>query len=122
MTVVTCIDVAHDLSGLAEGSLMLSPRAQRHVEQCLRCQTDLVQYRKLLKTLRFLRTELLDPAPGLVPGVLAAIEAAATKHAVRASLGGRRGVYLGGIAAATAAGAAGAIVLATRSRRLRPAS
>ena len=121
MSVVTCADVADQLSDIAVGAGNPTVRERRHVEHCLRCQADLVQYRRLLKTLRFLRTELLDPAPGLVPDVLAAIEVAATKQAARGNLSGRRTVYLGGLAAATAAGAGAAIVLAARSRRLRPA-
>ena len=35
---------------------------------------------------------------------------------------GHRAAYLGGLAAATAAGAAGAIVFASRARKLRAAS
>ena len=33
---------------------------------CLRCQAELAQYRKLLRALRALRTEVLEPAPGLL--------------------------------------------------------
>ena len=39
--------------------------------QCLRCQAELVQYRKLLRALHDLRTEVLEPAPGLLAEVLA---------------------------------------------------
>ena len=62
---------------------------------------------------------MLEPAPGLLAEILASVEAAGERHAVRSLLTGRRVAYLGGLAAATAAGAAGAIVLATRSRRRR---
>ena len=34
--------------------------------RCLRCQADLVHYRRLLRTLRTLRTDVLEPAPGLL--------------------------------------------------------
>jgi hypothetical protein len=78
-----------------------------------------VQYRKLLRALHAMRTEVLEPAPGLVSDLLAALEEAGEKHAVRSMLSGRRVAYVGGIAAATAAGAAGAIVLASLSRRNR---
>ena len=80
--------------------------ARRHVEQCLRCQAELVQYRKLLRALRTLRTEVLEPAPGLLAEILAHLEEAGERHAVRSLLSGRRVAYLGGLAAATAAGAA----------------
>jgi len=51
--------------------------------------------------------------------VLAALEEAAERQAVRGLLSGRKVAYVGGIAAATAAGAAGAIVIAALSRRGR---
>ena len=90
---------------------------RRHVETCLRCQAELAQYRKVLRTLHQLRTELLEPAPGLLPDILVALEAAGERGAMKYLLTGRRAAYLGGIAAATAAGAAGAIVLASRRHR-----
>ena len=114
-----CHAVAEELSSAASDGAALSPATRRHVESCLRCQADLVQYRRLLRTLRSLRTEVLEPAPGLLPEILATIEEAGERHAIRAALHGRRAAYIGGIAAATAAGAAGAIVLASRNSRAR---
>jgi hypothetical protein len=78
-----------------------------------------IQYRKLLRALHAMRTEVLQPAPGLLPEILASLEAAGERRAVRSVLTGRRVAYLSGLAAATAAGAAGAIVLASRSHRRR---
>ena len=53
------------------------PRAGRaHVEQCLRCQAELVQHRRVLRAMRSLRHEVLEPAPGLLPDLLAALEEA----------------------------------------------
>jgi len=72
--------------------------------------------------MRSMRTEVLEPAPGLLADVLATIESAGERHAIRSLLSGRRVAYLGGLAAATAAGAAGAIVYTTRTRRARLAS
>jgi hypothetical protein len=115
-----CATVARSLPGVADGTTALPPAAQGHVEQCLRCQAELVQYRKLLRAMRAMRTEVLEPAPGLLAEVLAGIEAAGERRAVRALISGRAVAYLGGLAAATAAGAAGAIVLAHRSRRRMP--
>jgi len=59
-----------------------------------------------------------------LPDILAALEEAGEKRALRELLDGRRVAYVGGIAAAaTAAGVGGALVLASRSkRRLRLAS
>ena len=104
---IACDDVAEQLSASAATPATCSARRPRHVESCLRCQADLVQYRKLLRSLRSLRTEVLEPAPGLLPEILAGLEQAGERHAIRAVLNGRRAAYLGGIAAATAAGAAG---------------
>lgn len=115
----TCEDVAEELSAASDPGGALSSATRAHVETCLRCQADLVQYRRLLRTLRSLRTEVLEPAPGLLPEILAGIEEAGERHAIRAVVNGRRAAYLGGIAAATAAGAAGAIVLANRNSRGR---
>ena len=69
------------------------------------------------KALRTLRTDVLEPAPGTLTAILASLEAAGERGAMRSLLTGRRAAYVGGIAAATAAaGAAGAIVLANRAR------
>lgn len=112
-----CEQVADDLAGVADGSAVLDPRRRRHVEQCLRCQADLVHYRRILRAMRVMRTEILEPAPGLLAEVLANLEEAGERHAIRLMLSGRRVAYLSGIAAATAAGAAGALVVASRHRR-----
>ena len=96
------------------------PDLTDHVQGCLRCQAELVQYRKLLKALHNLRTEVLEPAPGTLAGILAHIEAAGERGAIRSLLTGRRAAYVGGLAVATAAaGAAGAIVLAHRAKDKR---
>lgn len=119
VTGVQCEDLADDLTALADGSGRLSRAQRRHVEHCLRCQAEVVQYRKLLRAMRSLRSEVLEPAPGLMADILAGIEEAGEQQAIRSLLSGRRIAYLSGLAAATAAGAAGAIVIATRSRRTR---
>ncbi len=111
-----CDQLTDDLSMYADGTSALAPDARRHVEQCLRCQAEVVQYRKLLRALRSLRTDVLEPAPGMVAEVLAALEASGERVAVRSLVNGRRLAYLGGIAAATAAGAAG-YAFVSRGRR-----
>ena len=120
---VSCDHVADALPGIVDGLEVADIEVQRHVAACLRCQAELVQYRKLLRTLHQLRTEVLEPAPGLLPDVLAAIGAAGERRAIHHLLNGRRVAYVGGIAAATAAGAAGAILASrARNRRVRLAS
>jgi hypothetical protein len=116
---VQCEDLSSALAATAGGDATLTRAERRHVERCLRCQAEVVQYRKLLRTLRTLRTDVLEPAPGLLADILATIEEAGERQAVRSALSGRRIAYLGGLAAATAAGAAGALVYATRTRRTR---
>jgi hypothetical protein len=121
---VECDAVAEALPGIIDGAAVADLTMARHVDGCLRCQAELVQYRKLLKALHQLRTEVLEPTPGLLTDILAHLEAAGERGAIRSLLTGRRVAYVGGVAAATAAaGAAGAIILVTRRhKRLRIAS
>ena len=119
---VRCEDLAVALAGSVDGDLA-DERARAHIEGCLRCQAELAQYRRLLRTLHSLRTEVLTPAPGLVSDVLAALEEVGERQAVRSLVRGRKVAYMGGLAVATAAAGAGAaFVLATRrGRSLRAA-
>ena len=55
-----------------------------------------MQYRKLLRALHDLRTEVLEPAPGLLTEILGHLEEAGERRAVRSLLTGRRVAYLGG--------------------------
>lgn len=115
-----CDEIVETLPGVVDGSSRLHRSERRHVERCLRCQAELAQYRKLLRAMQALRTEVAPPPPGLLGELLAGIEAAGERGAVRATLTGRRAAYLGGIAAATAAAGAGAaIVLVSRGRKGR---
>jgi hypothetical protein len=112
----TCEAISELLPEFADRDSVAEPRIVRHVDSCLRCQAELVQYRKLLRTLHQLRTELIEPAPGVVAGVLATLGAAGERRAVRSIMTGRNVAYVGGIAAATAATAVGAVLFANRSR------
>ncbi|MHB8665837.1 MAG: anti-sigma factor [Acidimicrobiales bacterium] len=107
-----CEDISGLLAGVVDGSAVLDPRSSAHVGGCLRCQAEVAQYRRLLRTLRQLRDD-----PVAVPADLPALVLARLDHPN--SPWARRAAYAGALAA-TAAGAAGAIVLvASRSRRLR---
>jgi hypothetical protein len=110
-----CEQFSDELSTIADGTAALAPDASRHVQQCLRCQAEVAQYRKLLRALSSLRHDVVQPEPDLFDFVLAGLDGAG-RAGVRAIVQGRRLVYLGGIAAATAAGAAG-YVIASRGRR-----
>ena len=117
-----CDEVSELLPGIVDGNAPPDRRVAGHVDSCLRCQAELVQYRKLLKALHQLRTQVLEPAPGLLSDILAGIEAAGERRAVRSLVQGRYVAYAGGIAAATAAGTVGAILLAHRARDRRLAA
>jgi hypothetical protein len=105
----------------SDGGRLDDETAQAHVETCLRCQAELAQYRKLLKALRTLRTEVLAPAPGLVTDILASLEERGERSAMRSAIKGRRLAYVGGVTLAATAGGAAALVVLSR-RKLRAAS
>ena len=90
----------------------LPPEAAAHMQECLRCQVELVQYRKILRAMRSLRGEVLMPGEELLDDVLELVRPPATVHKLHGT--DRRRAYIGGIAAAATAGAAGAIVIASR--------
>ena len=115
-----CDEIAELLPSILDGGEVADRRVQRHVESCLRCQAELVQYRKLLKALHLLRTEVLEPAPGLLTEILAGLEAAGERRAIRNLLNGRNAAYAGGTAAALAAGVG--VALIAHRRRLSLAS
>jgi hypothetical protein len=117
---VLCEDIAEMLPGIVDGDHPADKRILHHVESCLRCQAELVQYRRLLRALHQLRTEVLDPAPGVLTGILAGLASTGEQRAIHSHLRGHRAAYIGGMAVATAAaGAAGAVVLVSRASRRR---
>lgn len=107
-----CETVSLQLAEIADGLTALDPQSQKHVNQCLRCQAELAQYRKLLRALNAMRGHQMVPDERLLDEILEALRPPATVH--RFQRRNRRVAYLGGIAAAATAGAAGAIVIATR--------
>ena len=114
-----CEELTEVLAQAAEEGHVLDLRARAHVDTCLRCQAELAQYRKLLKALQQLRTEVLAPAPGLVTDVLVRLEERGERKAVKSILEGRKAAYITGIAAATmAAGGAAALVYTRRKLRV----
>ncbi|MDB5876321.1 MAG: hypothetical protein JWQ07_5763 [Ramlibacter sp.] len=115
-----CEQLTELLAATAGDTAMLDLRSRDHLDGCLRCQAEVAQYRKLLRALRTLRTEVLAPAPGLVSDILVSIEQAGERQAIRSVVRGRKAAYVGGIAVASVAAAGGAaLVLASRSRRMR---
>ncbi len=109
-----CRDAATSLQGLAGGEELVDPAVRAHVERCLRCQAEVVAYRRILRGLRSLRHEVVTPPPGALAAVLAALEAADARHTTLAATWAARAAYVGGITVAT--GAAGVLVWLGRRR------
>ena len=110
-----CDEVAVLLPGLVDGVDESNLAVERHVQQCLRCQTDLVRYRKLVRNLELLRTRYIEPNPGLLGDTLALLSDVTERNAMRTIVTGRRLAYVGAIGG-TVATAATALLIA-RSRR-----
>lgn len=116
-----CEDLAFVLSELTDPEAVapaLSDDARAHVESCLRCQSEVAKYRRMLRGLQRLRTRYLEPAPGLLAETLTSLENAGERRALRSVLTGKRLAYAGAIGgAAVAAGAAATVVFLARSRQ-----
>jgi anti-sigma factor RsiW len=113
-----CDDIALLLPEAVDANQAVPEAVRTHIETCLRCQAELARYRRMLRSLQALRTQFLEPAPGLVTATLAAIEEASERRAIQSVLTGKRLAYLGAIGGAlAAAGATGAAVLVHRARR-----
>jgi hypothetical protein len=115
-TGLTCEDVTDLLPGITDGGTSPSDSVRAHVETCLRCQAEVARYRRVLRALRSLGAEVVEPDPGGLAAVLAGLEAAGRARVARSLVTARRAAYLGGVVVATAASAAGVLVWATRRR------
>jgi anti-sigma factor RsiW len=116
---VRCDDVALLLPEAVDGEAPVALPVQRHVESCLRCQAELARYRRMLRGLQLLRTQYLEPAPGVLSQTRAAIGEASEQRAIRSVLSGRRLAYVGAVGGALAAATAttAAAVLLARAKR-----
>lgn len=100
----------------------VDPAAGRHIAQCLRCQAELAQHRRIRRQMAQLRSVTVEPAPTMLDSILAGL----AEQAVAGVSGSgqrathRRRLLAVGAAAAASAGVAGAVVLLARSRRARP--
>ncbi len=112
----SCETFSLQLAGAVDGE-ELDTEAKSHFETCLRCQAELAQYKKLLRALASLRKQHLVIDETLVDEILLALQPGGTVHRLQrlsTASRSRKAAYIGGIAAAATAGAAGAFVLATR--------
>jgi len=114
-----CEEIADLLPEVVDSSEPVALPVQRHVESCLRCQAELARYRRMLRGLQLLRTQYLEPTPGLLAATLANITAASERRAVTSALTKRRLAYAGAVAGAVAAAGTTtvAVILARAKRR-----
>ncbi|MEQ8842896.1 MAG: hypothetical protein RIB98_18110 [Acidimicrobiales bacterium] len=108
----SCDDLLEALSAIDDGTeaALMSEPARRHVAQCLRCQAEVANYRRLRRAMRDLASSGVPVDPTLEHEILLTLD----------EYDGRSGRRVPGYAAATIGGlaaAAGVIALATRQRR-----
>lgn len=112
-----CAEVAATLPAHVAGEAPLDPRVEAHVAQCLRCQAEIVRYRRMLRTLHALRDDTPEPPSTVLADILTRVGADEAE--------GRRllGAAVIIAVAAGAAGGAGVILWLTQRRQpgLRPA-
>lgn len=118
---VKCSEQSLALAEAVDSAGVLGPAAASHVNTCLRCQAELAQYRKLRRAMGSMTADLMVYDSLQVEDLLETLRPLATVHKIHGSTS-RRKAYIGGIAAAATAGAAGAIVFASRLSRQRVAS
>lgn len=106
-----CSRVLPKLAGVVDGDVTLTSIEKKHVEACLKCQAELVRYRKLLRALHDLRTTVIQPAPGLLAEILESIAEKGERKAIRSLISGKKVAYTSGLAVATVAGVTGALLL-----------
>ena len=109
----SCDDLIEVLSAtddVAPHGTVMSEPARLHVAQCLRCQAEVANYRRLRRSMRDLADAAVPIDPTLEHEILLTLD----------EFDGRSGRRVPGYAAATIGGlaaAAGVIALATRQRR-----
>jgi hypothetical protein len=109
-----CRQAGRAIPELAAGDTVeVDPEVTSHVSQCLHCQAEVAEYKRMLRTLHALRRDTVPAPPGSLPALLAALDEVAGRPA--APLGwGLRAACFGGLTAA--AGAAGVLVWMSRRR------
>jgi hypothetical protein len=113
-----CDRISGHLPAFLDEPGALAPDDRRHVERCLRCQADLARSRRIHRIMAAMRTESVPADPSVIGSVLAGLDSAADRRdrRDRQRVKGRRAASFVGLAAATAAGVGGVLVLATRRR------
>jgi hypothetical protein len=113
---VRCEAVAERLPAAIDDVGALDAEQADHVGQCLRCQAELAQYRRLRRTLAAMATDARRVPDDLATDVLVGLDDALARRARHRTVA-KQAAYLGGLAAAaTAAGVGGVLVLTARRR------
>jgi anti-sigma factor RsiW len=113
---VKCDEVAEKLPALLDAGGTASIEVRQHIEGCLRCQAELVRYRRMLRELREMRTRFLEPSPDAMSQTLAALWEAGERRAIRSMITGRRLAYAGAVGGIVVTAAVTATLLTLRSR------
>lgn len=109
-----CRDAADAVAQIAAAEADVDPRAAEHVTTCLRCQAEVAAYRRVLRTMRSMKGDVLAVHPGGLAELLRALEAAGEDGLLPPGVSWAvRAACVGGI---TAAGAAGVLVWFGRRR------
>jgi hypothetical protein len=105
-----CADVALALPAYVAGETPLDDRLADHAAHCLRCQAEIVRYRRMLRTLHALRNDAPGPPSTVLADIIGTLRSDDTTS--RKLLGV---IVIVGVAAG-AAGGAGIVVWANRRR------
>jgi anti-sigma factor RsiW len=117
---VKCDEVAEQLPALLDAGGTPSLEVRQHIEGCLRCQADLVRYRRMLRELREMRTRFLEPSPDALSQTLAALWEAGERRAIRSMVTGRRLAYAGAVGGIVTTAAVAGVLITLRSKRRSP--
>lgn len=115
MKPVRCDAVAYRLASAVDEPGLFDAEQTRHVGECLRCQADMAHHRRIRRVMAAMRTERVPVPPGSIAAALGSLDDTIERR-VRQRRAGRRAACLGGLAAVTAAGVGGVVVLASRRR------
>ncbi|MEZ5343072.1 MAG: hypothetical protein R2706_17015 [Acidimicrobiales bacterium] len=104
------------LPSALDQTITLPGTAQRHLEQCLRCQADAAHYRRIRSTMRASRSATYRPDAMLLGDILRDARPPAPMYTLGRSSPRREGrrALVGWLAALATASAAGILVLAAR--------
>jgi len=110
-----CERVGDHLPAFLDDPAVITSSDQRHLDGCLRCQADLVRLRRIGRVLGSMHTQPVPSDLEVLGAILDGLDSAAERR-VRHRAAGLRAASIVGLAAATAAGVGGVLVIATRRR------